>query len=173
MPDLENDAEKVSLERKKEQARKRAKAVRESAMFSRKKRERTLTPGVRIIGSSLFEDDKDAVEENEKLEGAVASFVLRKGGFAVTEETSVDTLSKMRDCEDVMSIMIAKIVGLDDRWGLDRKFISNSIHAHRFEDGVVIEYSLESYGGFVSRTYYVVDGLTFRAFAQHNYRKAE
>lgn len=171
MPDSENETEKKSLERKKEQARKRAKAVRESALFSQKKRQRALTPGVKIIGSSVLSNDTGLSERKQELKREITYYVLKRGGFEIKEETSTDTLSKKRDSKDVMKVVIARIAGFDSQWGLDRKFLSESIHAHRFEDGSIIEYSLESYGGYVSRTYYVVDGLRFSAFAQHNFRK--
>ncbi|NHI84084.1 MAG: hypothetical protein EAX81_07260 [Candidatus Thorarchaeota archaeon] len=171
MPNSKPDANKVPLEKKKEQARKRTRAIRENAIFSRKKRQSILTPGVKIMGGSLFDNDVDTPKERQELEEAVASYVLRRGGFEITEESSTDTLSKRRDSKDVMNVMIARIAGFDERWGLDRKFLRESIHAHRFEDKSIVEYTLESYGGYVSRTYYVVDGLIFRAFAQHNFRK--
>jgi hypothetical protein len=160
------------LERKKEQARIRAKAVRDSAIFARKKRERSLTPGVKIVGSRLFDDDsRESTESKSRLKLEVTDYLLRKGGFEITEERLVDTVSKKRDSEDVMDIQIARIDGFHEKWGLDRKFLHKSLYAHRFSDGTVIEHSLISYGGYVSRTYYVVEGNNFRAFAQRNFRK--
>lgn len=105
------------------------------------------------------------------LKEVVTEYLLKKGGFLVTEGVSIDKLSKRSDSEDVMEIQIARITGLHDKWGLDRTFLSKSIFAHRFENGSVFEYSLLSYGGYVSRTYYVVDGNEFRAFVQQNFRK--
>jgi hypothetical protein len=162
------------LERKKEQSRKRAKAVRESAIFTKRKRERSLTPGVKIVGSKFLEreaEQRDTTYSENELKLAVIDYLLKKGGFQVTEEMLVDKISKTRDSEDVMEIQIARISGFHERWGLDRKFISKSIYAHRFENGAIFEHSLISYGGYVSRTYYVVEGNEFRAFAQRNFRK--
>jgi hypothetical protein len=162
------------LERKKEQSRKRAKAVRESAIFTKRKRERSLTPGVKIVGSKFLEreaEQRDTAYSENELKLAVTDYLLKKGGFQVTEEMLVDKISKTRDSEDVMEIQIARIRGFHERWGLDRKFISKSIYAHRFENGAIFEHSLFSYGGYVSRTYYVVEGNEFRAFAQNNFRK--
>jgi hypothetical protein len=169
----EKETPTMGFERKKEQARKRAKAVRESAIIAKRRRERTLTPGVKIVGSSILEkgaETEDSSTEGD-LEQVVLSYLLKRGGFLVTEEQPVDKISKKRDSEDVMEVQIARVNGLHEQWGLDRKFISKSIYAHRFEDGAVFEQSLLSYGGYVSRTYYVVERNEFRAFAQHNFRK--
>ncbi|MGD9397891.1 MAG: hypothetical protein PVJ05_15750 [Candidatus Thorarchaeota archaeon] len=163
----------MGLERKKEQARKRAKAVRDSAIFTRKKRERSLTPGVKIIGSSVLEGRKETDRSDmEEIKQTVIAYLLRKGGFQITEDQRTDKISKKRDSEDIMDVRIAKILGLHEKWGLDRRFISKSIYAHRFENGAIFEHSLTSYGGYTSRTYYVVDGNEFRAFAQRNFRKS-
>ena len=113
-------------------------------------------------------DRSDRVDEVQQI---VTEYVLGKGGFKITEDLSVGKLSKKRDSPDVMEVQIARITGLHEKWGLDRTFLSRSIFAHRFEDGVVFEHSLQSYGGYVSRTYYVVEGNEFRAFAQRNFRK--
>ena len=107
----------------------------------------------------------------DNLTRAITEYLLEKGGFEITEEQLVDTISKKRDSKDVMEVQIARIKGFQEKWGLDRRFLSKSIYAHRFEDGAIFEQSLISYGGFVSRTYYVVEGNEFRAFAQHNFRK--
>ena len=174
LSDNEHEERPAGLERKKEQARKRAKAVRDSAIFTRKKRERSLTPGVKIVGSSILErepEETDDTSSKSKLKHAVTEYLLRKGGFQVIEELLVDKISKKRDSEDIMEIQIARIMGLHEKWGLDRRFISKSIYAHRFENGAIFEHSLNSYGGYVSRTYYVVEGNEFRAFAQRNFRK--
>ncbi|MFW9964866.1 MAG: hypothetical protein ACFFCX_14955 [Candidatus Sifarchaeia archaeon] len=169
-----NDKElKDGLERKKDRARQRTKAVRESAIIARRRREHTLTPGVKIIGSSLFDKDKevDVPKSYDELKEIVISYLLKKGGFPITEDHRLESITGNRDSEDVMEVQIARIVGLHEQWGLDRKFISKSIFAHRFENGTVFEHSLVSYGGFVSRTYYVVIGNEFCAFAQRNFRK--
>ena len=159
------------LERKKEQARKRAKAVRDSALFTQRKRKRALTPGVKIVGSRLFDEASDEQDQNDEFRQAVIEYLLGKGGFPISEERLVDIISKTRDSEDVMDIQIARIDGFHDKWGLDRKFLHKSLYAHRFKNGTVIEHSLISYGGYVSRTYYIVEGNNFRAFAQRNFRK--
>lgn len=162
------------MERKKEKSRKRAKAVRESAIFTQRKHQRSLTPGVKIVGSRLLDGESqgtDKTETNDELQHAVTEYLLSKGGFQIAEENLVDTISKKRDTEDVMDIQIARIMGFHEKWGLDRRFLSKSIYAHRFENGAVFEHSLISYGGYVSRTYYVVEGNEFRAFAQRNFRK--
>ena len=164
------------LERKREQARKRAKAVRESAIFTKRKRERSLTPGVKIVGSTILErgqEEIDTTYSENGLQQEVTEYLLKKGGFQVTEEMFVDKISKKRDSKDIMEIQIARIKGFHEKWGLDRRFISKSIYAHRFENGAIFEQSLLSYGGYVSRTYYVVDGNNFRAFAQRNFRKQD
>lgn len=101
----------------------------------------------------------------------VLSYVLNHGGFEVSDEHLVERISKKRDNEDVMEVRIARVIGLHEKWGLDRRFISRSIYAHRFENGAIIEHSLLSYRGFESRTYYVVEGRKFRTFAQWNFRK--
>ena len=171
LTDSEEDLNESGLEKKKERARTRAKSVRESAIYAKRKRERTLTPGVKIIGATLFDEDEEVSSSESNLEEDITSYILDRGGFLVTEETKTETLAIKPDTEDVMNLRIARIAGFHDRWGLDRKFFSKDIHAHRFEDGAIIEYSLESYGGYISRTYYVVEGNEFRAFAQHNYRR--
>ena len=101
----------------------------------------------------------------------MTDYLLRRGGFEIANEPLVNSISKKRDSEDVMEIQIARIMGFHEKWGFDRRFISKSIYAHRFENGSVFEQSLISYGGYVSRTYYVVEGNDFRAFAQWNFRK--
>jgi hypothetical protein len=164
------------LERKKEQARQRAKRVRESGIIARRRGESSLSPGVKVIGSRLLDADEEktaSADSQSKLLQDVTNYLLKRGGFLITEAVLVDTLSKKRDSDDVMDVRIAKIVGFHDRWGLDRKFTRESAHAHRFEDGTIFEHSLTSYRGYESRTYYVVDGSHFRAFAQHNFRKDE
>jgi hypothetical protein len=162
------------LERKKEQARKRAKVVRDSAIFTKKGGGRSLTPGVKIVGSRLFDGDSEEPTTIESdLKQAVTEYLLRKGGFKITEERLIDTISKKRDSEDVMEVQIARIDGFDEKWGLTRKFLHKSLFAHRFSNGTIIEHSLISYGGFVSRTYYVVEGNNFHAFAQRNFRKTD
>lgn len=165
---------KDGLERKKERARKRAKSVRESAIIARRKRERTLTPGVMVIGSSIFDRDEKTAgsDRKDELRQIMLEYLLKRGGFQITEERRIDKISKKPDSKDVMEVQIARIVGLHELWGLDRKFIAKSIFAHRFENGTIFEHSLISYGGYVSRTYYVVEGNEFLAIVQHNFRKA-
>ena len=126
------------------------------------------------MGSRLLEggpEERDRADSENELKQAVTEYLLNRSGFQVTEEMLVDTISKKRDTEDVMNIQIARIVGFHEKWGLDRRFIRKSIFAHRFENGAIFEHSLISYGGYVSRTYYVVEGNEFRAFAQRNFRK--
>ncbi|MHA1939036.1 MAG: hypothetical protein ACXABV_15635 [Candidatus Thorarchaeota archaeon] len=164
------------MEHKKEQARQRAKRVRKSSIIARKRGERSLSPGVKVIGSHLLDEDETEISgevSESQLQLDVIDYLLRRGGFEITEEVLVDTLSKKRDSDDIMDVRIARVVGFHDRWGLDRKFTRESAHAHRFEDGVIFEHSLTSYGGYQSRTYYVVEGSQFHAFAQHNFRKSE
>jgi hypothetical protein len=150
--------------------------VKDSTTIARRRGERSLSPGVKIVGSRLLDGNKEGTvtEASERqLQQEVIDYLLKRGGFEIIEEVLIDTLSKKRDSDDVMDVRIARIVGFHDRWGLDRKFTRESAHAHRFEDGVIFEHSLTSYGGYQSRTYYMVDGSQFRAFAQHNFRKSE
>ncbi len=170
MPEHENELQD-GLERKKERARKRAKAVRDSAIFTQRKRKRSLTPGVKIVGRRLFDGDSEERVQDNDLKLAVTDYLLSKGGFEISEDRLIDIISKKRDTEDVMDIQISRIDGFHEKWGLDRKFLHKSLYAHRFSDGTVIEHSLISYSGYVSRTYYVVEGNNFRAFAQRNFRK--
>ncbi|MFW9890402.1 MAG: hypothetical protein ACFFER_19670 [Candidatus Thorarchaeota archaeon] len=165
------------MERKKEQARQRAKRVRESGIIAGRRGESSLSTGVKVIGSRLLDADGEKIanekDSQSKLLQDVTNYLVKRGGFLITEEILVDTLSKKRDSNDVMDVRIARVVGIHDRWGLDRKFTRESAHAHRFEDGTIFEHSLTSYGGYVSRTYYVVDGSHFHAYAQHNFRKSK
>jgi hypothetical protein len=126
-----------------------------------------------VIGSSILREDElsDKSDAMSRLKEEVTEYLLKKEGFLVTEGVSVDKLSKRSDSADVMEVQIARVTGLHEKWGLERTFLSRSIFAHRFEDGAVFEHSLISYGGYVSRTYYVVGGNEFRAFAQRNFRK--
>ena len=110
-------------------------------------------------------------ERTDNIRQTVLAYVLGKGGFEVSERHLVEKISNKRDSEDVMEVRIARIMGLYEKWGLNRRFISRPVYAHRLENGAVIEHSLLSYGGFESRTYYVVDGNEFQAFAQWNIRK--
>ena len=149
--------------------------MRDSGTIARRRGERSLSPGVKVIGSRLLDENSDGVvkeDSGNQLQMAVTEYLLNRGGFEIKEESLIDTLSKKRDSDDVMDVRIARIIGFHDRWGLDRKFTRESAHAHRFEDGVIFEYSLKSYGGYESRTYYVVLGSQFRAFAQHNFRRS-
>ena len=166
-------------ERKKEESRRRAKSVSDNARWARKKgTSRQMTPGVKVIGAPLFKDEsKDSKKESdEPLESIVLSYILRKNGIEITEQTTIPTIyRKVKDAE-VADVMIARILGPDEKWGLDRKFFfksRQSFHAHRFPDGTVIEVGLQSYSGYVSRTYHVVDGTEFRPFAQDNFRKTD
>lgn len=166
-------------EKKKEESRRRAKSVRDNAKWARKTgTSRQITPGVKVIGAPLFKDtpEESKEESGESLESIVLAYILRKNGIAITDQTTIPTIfRKVKDVE-VADVMIAQIHGLDEKWGLARKFFFKSrpsFHAHRFPDGAVIEVGLQSYSGYVSRTYYVVDGNEFRAFAQDNFRKTD
>ena len=166
-------------EKKKEESRRRMKSVRDNARWARKTgTSRQMTPGVKVIGASLFRDEHEEskTEPEESLESIVLDYVLRKKGIAISDQTTTPTIyRKVKDVE-VADVMIAQIHGLDEKWGLDRKFFYKSrpsFHAHRFPNGAVIEVGLQSYSGYVSRTYYVVDGNEFRAFAQDNFRKTD
>ena len=166
-------------ERKKEEARKRAKSVRDNAIWARRTgTSRQVTPGVKIVGASIFRDEpsESKKESDTSLESLVLEYILRKKGIAITEPTTVPTIyRKVKDAE-VADVMLARILGPDEQYGLERKFFFKSrqaLHAHRFPNGTVIEVGLQSYSGYVSRTYYVVDGNEFRAFAQDNFRKTD
>jgi len=166
-------------EKKKEESRKRAKSVRDNARWARKTgTSRQMTPGVKVIGAPLFRDEPEArmKEPEESMESMVLAYILRKNGIEITEQTTIPTIYRKVKDADVADVMIARILGPDEKFGLDRKFFfksRQSIHAHRFPDGTVIEVGLQSYSGYVSRTYYVVDGTEFRAFAQDNFRKTD
>jgi hypothetical protein len=116
------------------------------------------------------ERDSAKPEKKDMVRQEVLTYVLGKGGFEISEKRLVEKISKNRDSKDVMEVRIASIKGLHEKWGPNRQFISRSIYAHRLENGTVIEHSLLSYGGFESRTYYIVEGNGFRAFAQLNFR---
>lgn len=164
-------------EKKKEESRKRAKSVADNARWARKTgTSRQRTPGVKIIGAPLFRDGPEESKKKsaESLESIVLDYILRKKGIAITEPTTIPTIYRKVEDIEVAEVMIAQIHGPDEKWGLDRKFFFKSrpsFHAHRYPDGTVIEVGLQSYSGYVSRTYYVVDGTEFRAFAQDNFRK--
>ncbi|MHA1951359.1 MAG: hypothetical protein ACW987_16010 [Candidatus Thorarchaeota archaeon] len=99
-----------------------------------------------------------------------------KGGIEISDQTTVPTIYNSDDSDEVSEVIIARILGPHEKWGLERNFFfrgRRSIHAHRLQDGTVIEVGLQSYSGFVSRTYYIVDGNEFRAFVQYNFRKTE
>lgn len=140
---------------------------------------RQQTPGVKIIGSPLFDSPSEDTTKSvvdDSMESIVTSYILRKGGIVISEATTIPTIYNKADSKDVSEVIIARILGPHEKWGLDRKFFfrnRQSIHAHRLQDGTVIEVGLHSYTGFVSRTYYVVDGTEFRAFAQDNFRKTD
>jgi len=153
--------------------------VRDNARWARRKgTSRQQTPGVKIVGSPLFDDPPEESKSriDESLESMVTSYILRKGGIAITEQTTIPTIYNKVDSQDVSEVIIARISGPDEKWGLERKFFfrgRKSIHAHRLQNGTVVEVGLQSYSGFVSRTYYIVDGTEFRTFAQDNYRKTD
>ena len=114
--------------------------------------------------------------DGESLEELVMSYVLDKGGIAITDPTTISTIYNKVDSEDVSEVITARILGPHDKWGLERNFFfrgRKSIHAHRLQDGTVIEVGLQSYSGYVSRTYYIVDGNEFRPFVQYNFRKTD
>ena len=166
-------------ERKKEESRRRAKSVRDNAEWARKTgTSRQITPGVKIIGAPLFRDDpvESKNETSESLESLVLAYILRKNGIAITEQTTTPVIYRKVEDVEVADVMIARIEGPNEKYGLERTFFfksRQSFHAHRFPDGTVIEVGLQSYSGYVSRTYYVVDGTEFRAFAQDNFRKTD
>ena len=166
-------------EKKKEESRKRAKSVTNNARWARKTgTSRQITPGVKVIGASLFRDEPEESKKKsvESLESIVLDYIMRKKGIAITEPTTIPTIYRKVEDVEVAEVMIAQIHGPDEKWGLDRKFFFKSrpsFHAHRFPNGTVIEVGLQSYSGYVSRTYYVVDGNEFRAFAQDNFRKTD
>lgn len=166
-------------EKKKEESRRRAKSIADNARWARKTgTSRQRTPGVKVIGASLFRDEpkESKTESDGSLEDLVLSYILRKSGIAITEQTTIPTIYRKVEDVEVAEVMIAQIHGPDEKWGLDRKFFFKSrpsFHAHRFPDGIVIEVGLQSYSGYVSRTYYAVDGTEFRAFAQDNFRKTD
>lgn len=165
-------------ERRREDSRTRAKRVKDNADWSRRKGAATQTPGLAVKGYE-FRDTAPSPEaeiESEKLEAEVVSYILRRGGFATKEEDTIPTLTRKRDSEDIAEIFIARIMGPDEKYGLDRRFFQKrgrAINAHSLEDGTIIEYGVESYKGFVSRTYYVVRGSVFHPIAQHNFRKTD
>lgn len=166
-------------EKKKEESRRRAKSVSDNARWARKTgTSRQMTPGVKIVGAPLFRDDPEESKKasDESLVSLVLAYILRKNGIAITEQTTIPTIYRKEIDVEVADVMIARILGPDEKFGLDRKFFfksRQSFHAHRFPDGTVIEVGLQSYTGYVSRTYYVVDGTEFRAFAQDNFRKTD
>ena len=166
-------------EKKKEESRRRAKSVADNARWARKTgSSRQMTPGVKVIGAPLFRDgpEESKKESTQSMESMVLAYILRKNGIAITEQTTIPTIYRKVEDVEVADVMIARILGPDEQYGLDRKFFFKSrqaFHAHRFPDGTVIEVGLQSYSGYVSRTYYVVDGTEFRAFAQDNFRKTD
>ena len=168
------------MERKKEAARKKAKSVRDNARWARRHgTSRQQTPGVKIIGSALFDGpQKESRESNgeKSLESMVTSYILSKGGIEITDPNTTPTIYNKTDSTDVSEVIIARILGPHEKWGLERKFYfrgRQSIHAHRLKDGTVVEVGLQSYSGYVSRTYYIVDRNVFRAFVQYNFRKTD
>ncbi|MFW9767871.1 MAG: hypothetical protein ACFFF9_15150 [Candidatus Thorarchaeota archaeon] len=154
--------------------------MRDNARWARRHgTSRQLTPGVKVVGSPLLDGPKEKSsepDEDDSLEELVTSYVLGKGGIRITEQTTVSTVYSKSDSDDVSEVIIARILGPDEKWGLERNFFfrgRKSIYAHRLPDGTVIEVGLQSYSGYVSRTYYIVDGNEFRAFAQYNFRRTD
>jgi len=172
---LTDDKDSTGWERKKEQSRARAKRLKENVEAARRKHLGvSQTPGVKVKGYE-FQDSSPDDTNSEDLQSIVTSYILRRGGFEVVGEDAkvMNILTRERN-SDVASIHIARITGLDEKYGLARKFFAKrneSVKASQLEDGAIIEYGLESYKGFVSRTYYVVRGWEFSPFVQHNYRK--
>jgi hypothetical protein len=134
---------------------------------------------VKVIGSSIFDGaDQDLSKyiEDETLEELVTHYVLERGGIAISGPETVPTIYNKVNSEDVSEVIIARILGPHEKWGLERNFFfrgRQSIHAHRLPNGTVVEVGLQSYSGYVSRTYYIVDGNEFRAFVQYNFRKSD
>jgi hypothetical protein len=163
-------------ERKRETSRERAKLVKDNADWRKRTGSAAQTPGVAIRGYEFQDDSSTESPKRTSLEEEVVAYVLRRGGFRTNPEDTVDTLSRMRDSTDVADVFIARILGPDEQYGLKRKFYlrkGRPIHAHTLEDGAVVEYGVESYTGFISRTYYVVRGDVFVPLAQHNFRKTD
>ena len=163
-------------ERKKETSRTRAKRVKDNADWRRRTGSAARTPGVAIRGYEFQDDSPRQSSEDSSLAEEVAAYVLRRGGFRTNPEDTIPTLSRVRDSTDVADVFIARILGPDEQYGLQRKFYSRKgrpIHAHTLEDGTILEYGLENYTGFTSRTYYVVRGDVFVPLAQHNFRKTD
>jgi hypothetical protein len=171
------DDESIGFEKRKEIARMRAKKLKENAEMARRKQQGiSQTPGVSVKGYE-FTDDSPEERISDDLESMVTDYILRRGGFLVEAEDAkvMSILARKRE-PDVAATFIAKITGTDEKYGLARKFFpkrNRSIKASKFEDGTIIEYGIESYKAFVSRTYYVVRGWEFYPFAQHNYRKSD
>ena len=171
------DEESIDFEKRKEMSRTRAKKLKENAEMARRKQQGvSQTPGVKVKGYE-FQDDTAEITTSDDLQSIVASYILRRGGFLVEgEDAKVMSILARKKEPDVAATFIAKITGTDEKYGLARKFFpkrNRSIKASKFEDGTVIEYGVESYKGFASRTYYVVKGWEFYPFVQHNYRKNE
>ncbi|MGY5853802.1 MAG: hypothetical protein RTU92_09570 [Candidatus Thorarchaeota archaeon] len=167
------DKNLTGLEKKKEQSRARAKTLKDNVTIAKRRREGpSQTPGVKVVG---YEFTSTRRESEDSPESEVTAYILRRGGFLVRgEEAAVAEISRKADRSEVAEVYIARIKGLDEKWGLSRKFYQRhgkTVFAHRFEDGTILEYSVESYKGYVSRTYYIVRGQEFHPFAQHNYKK--
>ena len=172
---MTDDQDSNGWERRKEQSRARAKRLKENVETARRKHLGvSQTPGVKVKGYE-FQDSSTDDANPEDLQSIVTSYILQRGGFEVVGEDAkvMSILSRERE-PDVAATYIAKITGTDEKYGLARKFFpkrNRSVKASKFEDGTIIEYGIESYKGFVSRTYYVVKGWEFYPFVQHNYRK--
>ena len=124
--------------------------MRDNARWARRKgTSRQRTPGVKIVGSPLFDDppEESKSKKDESLESMVTSYVLRKGGIAIIEQTTIPTIYNKVDSQDVSEVIIARILGPDEKWGLERNFFfrrRQSIHAHRLQDGTGSEVGLQS-----------------------------
>jgi hypothetical protein len=166
-------------EKKREEARLRTKAIRDNAIWAKKTgTTRQVTPGVKIRGNPLFKDSSESQKpkSDNSTESIVTRYIQGKGGIVISEQITLPVIYRKVDDADVAEVTIARILGTDEKWGLERKFFSRSrqsIHAYRLPDRTVIEVGLQSYSGYVSRTYYVVDNTEFRAFAQYNFRKID
>ena len=163
-------------ERKRETSRERAKRVKDSADWRRRTGSAARTPGLAIRGYEFQDDGASETPEDSTLEEQVVAYILRRGGFRTNREDTLETLSRKRDSTDVADVFIARIVGMDEQYGLERKFYQRRgrpIHAHTLEDGTILEYGVESYSGYASRTYYIVRGSAFEPLAQHNFRKTD
>ncbi len=104
-------------ERKKEEARRRAKSVSDNARWARKTgTTRQRTPGVKIVGAPLFSGPDDSKKTaGESLESIVLSYILRKDGIKITDQTKIPAIYRKIDTTDVSEVMIARILGPDEK----------------------------------------------------------